>query len=271
MKTAHGIQVGTMRHTLRVLLAGWKAEISAAAEYRGDLVSGTVISALWLAVAAAPVALVTTHTESADGWTLDRLLFLLSIWYLMDALMWVILLPNVTQWSQAVQTGTLDAVLLQPVNSLIMCSLRAINVRDLPKVLLAGGLAIAAVVIGGSPTSGAAVLATAVAVVAGACLMWAFAVLVNYKSLTHVQFEGMFVLDAAHNLARVPTTLYGPVIRFVLTLLPVTFITTVPAEIFFGVTAPWFAIVSVAVAAVVVFFTFRLWKHELKGYVGAMT
>lgn len=271
MSSRDSSSIGSTRHTVRVLVAGWRSEIAAASEYRGDMVSGTVISVAWLAVAAAPALVVTLHADSAGGWTLGRLLFLLSIWYFMDALLWVFLFPNVSQWSQAVQLGTLDAVLLRPLNSLVMCSLRNINVQDLPKVLLAIGLAGVALFQGGGPADIAAVIGMIVAVAAGACLMWAFAVLLNYKSLTHVHFDGMFALHAAHNLARVPVPLYGTVISVVLTaVIPVAFLTTVPAEIFYGVTHPLFALVSVVVAVVAIVVTSWLWKREIRRYAGAM-
>lgn len=263
--------VSGTRHTFRVLLAGWRAEISAAAEYRADAVSGLVISAIWLAVAAVPAIVVAGHSVTAAGWTLPRMLFVLAVWYLMDAVMWVVLLPNVGQWSAAVQTGSLDAVLLRPVDSLLFCSLRLINVQDLPKIALALGLATTAAALEG-PGSLPAVLATLVAVVAAACLMWAGAVLASYKVLTQVQFDGMFALHAAHNLARVPVPLYGPTIRLFLTaFIPVAFLATVPAEIFFGVAAPWLALVSVGVAIMAIKVTRILWARELRRYVGAMS
>jgi ABC-2 type transport system permease protein len=101
--------------------------------------------------------------------------------------------------------------------------------------------------------------------------MWAGGVLANVKSITHVQADGMFALHAAHNLARVPTSLYGPVFHVVLTVVvPIAFLTTIPAELFFGLRSVWWLVVSIALTAAVVWVTSRLWHRELRNYSGAM-
>jgi ABC-2 type transport system permease protein len=88
-------------------------------------------------------------------------------------------------------------------------------------------------------------------------------------ALTHVRFEASFALAAVHNLARVPSPLYGPVLHLVMTVVvPVTFLTTVPAQLFYGTASLWWALASVALTAVAV--TSRLWHGELRRYTGSM-
>lgn len=49
------------RRTTRAVWWGWKAEFSGAAEYRLDLVSGTVVSTVWLALSVAPMLILTAN------------------------------------------------------------------------------------------------------------------------------------------------------------------------------------------------------------------
>jgi len=257
--------------TLRVLWWGWKAEFSGAAEYRADLFSGTIVSAAWLAISVMPMLVVSAQAPPTAGWTLPRLLFLSAVWYLMDAILWMLIMTNCRRWSFAVQNGTLDALLLRPVSSLVLCSLGSIYVQDLPKVALAIGLGTGAVIAGGGPSSAVACLAAVAAIGCACCLMWAAGVLANYKALSQVQFDGMFVVTAMHSLARVPTPLYGPTLRLVLTaVIPVAFLATVPTQIFYGAAGLWMALVAVALSAGVVMLTSRLWRRELRHYTGAM-
>lgn len=263
---------GEWRRTVRAIWWGWKAEFSGAAEYRADLVSGTVVSAVWLALSIAPVLVVSAHSQAAPGWTLPRLLFLQSIWYLMDAVLWMLIMTNARELADKVQDGTLDAILLRPVNSLVLCTLGSVYVQDLPKVVLAVGLGGFAVATGGGPASLLAAAAGLVAVACACVLMWAAGVLANVKSITHIQADGMFALHAAHNLARVPTPLYGPVLHVVLTVVvPIGFLTTVPAQLFFGLIPLWWLLASVALTVGVVLVTSRIWHRELRGYTGAMS
>lgn len=258
--------------TVRAIWWGWKAEFSGAAEYRADLVSGTIVSAVWLALSISPMLVVSAHAQAAAGWTLPRLLFLQSIWYLMDAVLWMLIMNNARELADKVQDGTLDAILLRPVNSLVLCTLGRIYVQDLPKVVLAVGLGAWAVAAGGGPATPLAAAAGLVAVACACVLMWAAGVLANFKSITHIQADGMFALHAAHNLARVPTSLYGPVLHVVMTVVvPIAFLTTVPAELFFGLISLWWLLASLALTAAVVWVTSWLWHRELRGYTGAMS
>lgn len=258
-------------HTLRVLWALWRAELAGAAEYRFDLVIGTLVTTIWLGISVAPVLIVALHTDDASGWTLPRLLFLQAVWYLLDAVVWAFLIMNVGYWEEHVRLGLLDGRLLRPVNSLVLCSLGRVYIPDLPKFVLAVGLGAVAVGLGGGPPSWLHAVAAAASIVSAMVLMWAIGVLVNYKALTHVRFDGWAALFAAQNLARVPVPLYGRVLRVVLTaVVPVAFLATVPAQLFFGDVAPWLGAVAVLLAALAIRVTWFLWRRELGRYAGVM-
>ena len=262
---------GEFRRTLRALLAGWRAELAGAAEYRVDLVTGTFISIIWLGISVAPMLVVAAHTDGAGGWTLPRLLLLQAVWYLLDALVWVALVGNVGYWDEYVRMGTLDGLLLRPVNSLVVCSLSRLHVPDIPKIVLAIGLGVVAIGMGGGPVSVLASLSALVATICALVLMWAAAVLCNCKTISQVQFDGWSAVFAAQNLARVPVPLYGPVLRVLLTaVVPIAFLATVPAQLFFGDQAAWVALVAVALAVGAVKLTSVVWRRELRKYAGAM-
>ncbi|MFD6091126.1 ABC-2 family transporter protein [Oerskovia sp. NPDC060338] len=255
-----------------VLLWGWKATLSGAAEYRSDLIAGTLVSLVWLGVSAVPSVVLSLHSDGAGGWTLPRLMYLLAIWYLMDAIMWIVVQPNVGRWGEEVRTGTLDAVLLRPVHSLVLCSLRTLGIQDTPKLLLALGLAVLAVVNGGGPPSPLAALGSVVCVVCAIVLMWAFGVLTSYKVLSQVQFDATFMLHAGLNLGRVPVPLYGQVLRVLLTwVIPVAFISTVPAQVMFGMASLWMVPAALGITVVAVTTVIIVWKRELQRYAGAMS
>jgi len=124
---------------------------------------------------------------------------------------------------------------------------------------------------GGGPASVPALLGCLVTVVCACCLMWAVGVLANYKAISQVRFDGMFAVTAAHNLARVPIPLYGPVLQVVLTfVVPVAFLCTVPAQVLFGDVDLLWVLVAVLLTAALLWVTSRLWNRELRNYAGAM-
>jgi ABC-2 type transport system permease protein len=261
---------GQLWRTARAVWWTWKAEFSGAAEYRADLLSGSLVSACWMGVSIAPV-LAVSRVLDAPGWSLPNLLFLMAVWYLLDAVVWMILVPNCSRLPDRVQDGTLDGVLLRPVSSLVMCTVGSVYVQDVPKVVLAVGVGSYAVAAGGGPASAVAAVATAVAVSCACVLMWAIGVLTHYKALSAVRLDAFFLVAAVQNVSRVPTPLYGPLLHVVMTfVLPISFLATVPAQLLFGAVSPWWAVASVGLTAVVVALTAVLWNRELRRYTGAM-
>ncbi len=255
--------------TLRALLAGWRAELAAAAEYRGDLVVGTLVSAVWLALAVIPAVIVFTHVNIASGWTLERLLLVQAVWYLMDGVLWIVMQPNLWALGEQVRSGDLDFYLLQPGSALARTTLTRIRPGDLPKAAFAVALAVFAIV-RGVDVDAAGIAFGLVAVGCAVVLMWAIAVLSHLPAITAVQFEASFAMHAAHNLARIPVSFYGRLVSTILTfVVPVAFLSTIPAEIFFGASGVRELAGAVGVAAGAIAVTAAVWKRQVSRYTGA--
>lgn len=256
--------------TIRVVLASWKAALLAAAEYRTDLIIGIFYNSIWLGVSIAPALVVFEHVDAAGGWTLPRLLFVAALWYGLDAIVWMLLIPNIAMWPELVRSGEMDMILLRPIDGLVMASLGTLRPQDVPKLMWAVGLAGWVALTGEAPASALAMAASLLAMLCAVVLLWAIGVLGYVKVLTSVQFDGSTFLHAPHNMSRVPVPLYGPTLRFVLTALaPVAFLTTVPAELFFGTRSAWMALVAVAIAAAAALLARLAWRHQVSRYTGA--
>lgn len=258
--------------TWRAVRVMWRAEFSAAAAYRADLLTALVTQTAWLGFTIAPVLVVFDHVDDAQGWTLGRLLVLQAVWFVLDAVVWMFLIPNLARLSERVRSGQLDMLLLRPVDSLVMSSLGGMVPHDSVKLLAAGVLATVAVVFGDSPASLGHVAAGLVAVVAGTVVLWSIGVLTHVWALTNVRFEAGFAMHGVHNLARVPTPFYGTALRFVLTVVvPVAFVTTVPTQLMFGDVAFWWLGAAVAMAVLGVVVSRWAWNSQIRRYVGALS
>ena len=101
----------------------------------------------------------------------------------------------------------------------------------------------------------------------------AYAIWLGLMSLAFwfVAVENLSILfDALYESARFPVTAYPGAIRFVLTyLVPMAWITTVPAGALTGRVGPGFALVSALVAAAALALTRLLWRVALRRYTSA--
>jgi ABC-type uncharacterized transport system permease subunit len=259
-----------VQHNFRVLLACWRLDFKAAAHFRWDALLGVLVSITWMFFAIAPVLVAGQYLGGTTGWTGARLLFLSAIWYWMDAVMWVFAEAGIRQLTTDVRQGRLDGKLLQPCSSLVRCMLGgSMNIPDIPKFAIAIALGTWAITHGALPGGPMSLLGFVVALLAASVILWVVAVLSIYKVITLMEFDGRSAMYAVHNLSRVPTDLYAPGLRLILSsVFPVVLITTVPAHVFFGWGSWWLPLISVAVASVAVAVLRLAWRREIRDYAG---
>jgi ABC-2 type transport system permease protein len=251
------------------LRASWRLDAKAAAAFRWDSIIGVGVSLVWLGFAIAPVLAAGRFLGEGDGWTEARLLFLQAVWYWMDAIMWVVCVPNAEAFRQEIRQGRLDAKFLWPANSLAVVMLGRVGVADLHKFFIALGLGAWAVAAGAFPGSVWSVAGFIVCLLAASVIFWALGVFTVYKAMTLFKFDGSVALTAAHNLARVPVGMYGPVLRLLLSsVFPVILITTVPSTVFFGWSSWQLPLASATVAVAAVIVLKSAWRRETRLYVG---
>ncbi|MCL1838164.1 MAG: ABC-2 family transporter protein [Propionibacteriaceae bacterium] len=263
------IRVGGLFHTFRTVRAGWILDLKSATAFRGDLVIGTLVSMFWVIFAIAPVLVAGYYLGEGAGWTQARLLFLQAIWYWMDAVNWVFCVRNTNGLATDIRNGRLDGRLLLPGDSLLRVMLGQLGVQDLPKFLIAIGLAAYAIQAGAFPGGVWHIIGFVVCLIAASVMFWAIAVLSFLPAITLFKFEGDVIVNAIHNLNRVPADLYTPWLHALFsTALPIVLITTVPSRVFFGWSPWWMPIVCVIAAFVLLVVLRYLWARQLRHYVG---
>ena len=125
-----------MKRYTQTLYTFWSASISAEMEYRANFVLaafssmaslGGALFALW--------ALLRTEYAMA-GWTFDQALIVVGLYTLLDGLQQTLLAPNRQQINEFVRNGTLDFVLLKPIDAQFWLSARKVSVWGVPNVVL---------------------------------------------------------------------------------------------------------------------------------------
>jgi ABC-type uncharacterized transport system permease subunit len=237
--------------------------------FRGDVVVGTLVSVFWVVFAIAPVLVAGRYLGSGDGWTQPRLLFLQGVWYWMDAVNWVFCAPNVQALNADIRAGRLDGRLLLPGDSLTRIMLGHLGVADLPKFLIAVGLGGYAVGAGAFSGGAWAIIGFIVCLISASVLFWLVGVLACIPAITLFEFDGGFILDAIHNLDRVPVSFYAPWLQALFSsALPIILITTTPSMVFFGWGHWWWPCVSVAATITLLLVTRILWTRQIRHFVG---
>lgn len=258
-------------HYFRLLTVFFKTSVQTDMEYRADFFTRIVASLLGLLTTLGGLMVVFQYTGNIRGWKLPEVVALLSVYYLMDGLIEMFIRPNMRQIMEQVRQGTLDFVLLKPVSTQFLATLRQINIWRIVNVLVGLGLSVysvrfLALSIGwGQAVAFAVTLAAGVAVVYS---LWLFLVTLTFWVVRVDNLEQ--IVGQALETGRFPIDIYPGWLRGGLTyIIPVVFIITVPAQALAGRLSLPQILESLLVAAGTLLFSTLFWRFGLKNYTGA--
>ena len=256
----------------------WGSALAAELEYPGNAVIELIAVVGNLAGSLFVLTLLYGHGRDLGGWSWNAALVVLGLYTLLDGLTSCLLQPNLSRIVQHVQTGSLDFVLLKPIDSQFWLSTRQISPWGLPAVIAGTGL-VAWGLVHAAPTDlgaqpgmllGRLLLGLAL-LSAAAAILYSLWFLLASLSIWFVKvWNATEVLRYTLVAGRYPVSAYPPGLRLLFTLvLPVTFLTTVPAEALLGRATPTWALASLAAAALSLWLSRAFWRQALRHYTSA--
>jgi ABC-2 type transport system permease protein len=205
------------------------------------------------------------------GWSWEAALVVLGIHTLLDGLTSTLLQPNLSTIVTHVQNGTLDFVLLKPVDSQFWLSLRTFSPWGLPGLAAGFGLIGWGAAAAGTRPGPAVVLLAGLLLLASALLLYALWFVLAATSIWFVKvWNATEVLRSVLVAGRYPVSAYPPGMRLLFTfVLPVAFLTTVPAEAILGRSSPLLMIGALATATGALLLSRLFWRFALRHYTSA--
>ncbi|MGN6369699.1 MAG: ABC transporter permease [Phycisphaerae bacterium] len=254
---------------LRTLKSFWLASLASEMEYRANFVTSGLYSLGQLAGTLFTINILYNKGYRFAGWKLDETYLVVGLFTLLEGITISALSPNLSKIIVYVQRGTLDFILLKPVDSQFQLSTRNMTPWGFPNILFALGLMIYAgrriglpwwsYPLGVLPVFFALVILYSLWFAVGTTTIW----------FTKV-WNATEVLRALLESGKYPMGAYPVGVQIVLTfILPIAFITTFPAEVMRGSKAPWFIAVEAALAAVLFLASRTFWKVALRSYTSA--
>jgi ABC-2 type transport system permease protein len=254
---------------LKVLASFWKSSLDAELEYRSNFFIAALASMGNIGGSIFSLTLFYRGGGGFPGWTFDQGLVVLGLFTIFSGIVATILSPNLSRIVQHVTMGTLDFVLLKPIDAQLQVSLRVVSPWGAPDLLFGTAL----VTLGAirSHATFLDVIATLAPLIAGAFILYGLWFLVATTAIWFTKiYNATEVLRGLLDAGRFPMAAYPAAYRFVFTfVVPIAFLTTIPAEALLGRARPTFFLGG-AVLAVVLFVAARaFWRFSLKSYTGA--
>ncbi|AWR87334.1 ABC transporter permease [Meiothermus taiwanensis] len=254
---------------LRVLGRFWGTALAAELEYRGNFVLAALSSLGGAAGSLFGISLLYQGGYQPGGWRFEEALLVLAAFLMLDGLAFTLLSPNLNRVVEQVQKGTLDFVLLKPLDSQFWLSFRTLS----PWGLTDGLIGLALWFYAGSRLQFAASDYLVGFGLLGVAFVMLYSLwfIIGSSSIWFVKVANATeVLRAVLEAGRFPVQAFPAAYRFVFTfVVPVAFLTTVPAEAALGRLTLVNLGLAVLIALGLLWFSRAFWRFALRSYTSA--
>jgi ABC-2 type transport system permease protein len=248
----------------------WRSALSTELEYRVNFVSNALMSLFWVGWAGVGVSVYFRFTDSVAGWSYPQLLVVVGLFFAVNGVRQAVFAPNLERMTEYVRNGTLDFLLTKPVDVQFMASFRHVGVYNFFDPLIGLGLTAVGLVLEGRGVGLDELGAFAVTITAAVLVLYALTLASMALAVRLVSSEGIDEVSFAFvEASRFPVQLYRQPVQTLLTVVPVAFLTTLPAQALLGRLAPVWLVAAPAVGVLAVLVASACWRASLRGYSGA--
>src|SRR4051812_14793810 len=116
-----------LRRYAGIYAALWKNSVVREMGFKGNFLLWIVVELLWFGLQLTFMAVIYQHTDHIADWSKYEVILLIGASHFIQQLFQAFFLTNCTQLSELIRTGKLDFMLLLPVNTRFMLSLRQVD------------------------------------------------------------------------------------------------------------------------------------------------
>lgn len=204
--------------------------------YRWEFFLSVISVVTELTVRLVFLSIIYSYIPTLAGWTYPQMLFLFATGFTIEALAWFTWRGSITKLHLSIQDGSYDFLITKPVSLLFITALRRMDLEDAARIVLAVGLVGYAIHLQGfSPHVGQWIL-WCVSLILAQIVYFSFALILKTTSFWTTQTSEInYIMYSSDRLNQYPTQIYKGVTHFIFTyIIPITFITTIPAELING-------------------------------------
>jgi ABC-2 type transport system permease protein len=259
------------RH-LSLYAALWKNSVTREMSFKGNFILWIVVELLWFGLQLSFVSVVFSQTESVGTWSKWQMVLLVGASNFIQQLYQAFFLTNCTNLSELVRTGRMDFLLLLPVNTRFLVSLRVVDLGAFINALF--GLSVmlfAACKLHLHPTA---------AQISGFGILCFVGVLIHYSLMFILATICFWTVRAQgivwgyynlFNIARMPDEAFKGAFKAVFTFgLPVLLVSNVPTRVLADMpTSPAILFSLLGIGLLWAFISELFWRFSIRHYTSA--
>jgi ABC-2 type transport system permease protein len=255
---------------LRLFRVFFRVSVLSELAYRANFFIQLFQSFVELVTALLGLAVVFSYTNTLGGWSPDEVLALVGVYFLVGGIINLVIQPSMGKLIESVRDGTLDFTLTKPEDAQLLVSVHRIEIWKLIDIVLGFGVLATALVRLGEHVGVWEAVSFVVMLTTGAVIIYSFWLILATLSFWFVRVENILeIFQSVYEAGRWPISLYPGWMRFALTfVIPIAFVTTVPAEALTGRLTGTTLLGAIVLAAVLFGVSRVVWRFGLRQYSG---
>jgi ABC-2 type transport system permease protein len=257
---------------LAIYAALWKNSVTREMSFKGNFLLWIVVELVWFGLQLCFVSVLFSQTDTVGTWTLWQVVLLTGTSNFIQQIYQAFFLVNCTNLSELVRTGKMDFLLLLPVNTRFIVSLRQVDISSFANAAFAACVMFyAAGKLDLHPTVGQ-LLGFAALCLLGLMVHYSLMFMLASVSFWTVRAQGIvWGYYNLFNIARMPDEAFRGVFKAVFTFaLPVLLVSNVPVRVLIDTLAtswPWLVLLGLGVVWALISEWF--WRYSIRRYTSA--
>ena len=266
------VGLGSLRRYLSIYAALWKNSVAREMSFKSNFLLWILVEVLWFGLQLSFISVLYLHTEHIGTWTKWQVVLLIGGSHFIQQVFQAFFLVNCTNLSELVRSGKLDFLLLLPVNTRFLVSLRQVDLGAFVNATFAVAvMAYAARQLHLAPTL-LQVLGFLALCVLGIAIHYSLMFLLASISFWTVRAQGIvFGYYNLFNIARMPDEAFRGLFKAVFTFaLPMLLVSNVPVRLLANKLDSPAPLVLLLVMSVVCFSVSEWgWRASMRHYTSA--
>jgi ABC-2 type transport system permease protein len=221
-----------VRH-LKIYAALWKNSVTRETMFKGNFVLWILVEFLWFGLQLCFISVLYLHTDNIGSWTKWQVVMLVGASHFIQQTFQAFFLVNCTNLSELVRTGKLDFLMLLPINTRFVVSLRQVDLGAFVNAASgAAVIAFAAHQLHFTPTI-LHIVGFLVLCIAGVVIHYSLMFLLATISFWTVRAQGIvWGYYNLFNIARMPDEAFQGAFKAIFTFaIPMLLVSNVPARV----------------------------------------
>ena len=240
-------------------------------EYKTNILIDLITAVLSLVGSIFLLSIFFQNTKSVGGWEFEQALIIQGIYTVLNGITNTWFNPNLTEIVKYIREGTLDFVLLKPIDSQFYISLKKIAPSGFLEILLGFSLLLYSIKINDININLIFLIICLTTILSSIFILYSLWFLISTTTIWFVKtWNATEVLRSFLYIGRFPLNSFSFSIRIFFSIfIPIAFITSIPSELILGLAPMWKILLEIFVSGIFLIVSRRFWIYALRFYSSA--